>query len=55
MAAASASNPLLERILTAVEDGKVLLLDGDALVGGTAGRMDRQLGQLRVLSARGAK
>lgn len=55
MAAASATSPMLERILAAIEAGQVILLDGDAVVGGTADRMDRKLGQLRVLAARGAK
>lgn len=55
MAVASANSPMLERILAAIEAGQVLLLDGDTLVGGTADRIDRRLGQLRVLSARGAR
>jgi phage-related protein len=44
----------LDSILAAIERGQVLLLDGDALVGGTADRMNRQLGQLQLLTARGA-
>lgn len=45
----------LDQILDAIKAGQVLLLDGNALVGGTAKRMDSQLGMLRVLSARGAR
>lgn len=45
----------LDSILAAIENGQVLLLDGKALVGGTAKQMDSQLGMLRVLSARGAR
>lgn len=52
---ASANTPMLEKILAAIEAGQVIALDGDLLVGGTADRMDRKLGQLRVLTARGAK
>lgn len=52
---ASMNIPILEEILAAIEAGQVLALDGDLLVGGTADRMDRKLGQLRVLAARGAK
>ena len=44
----------LDSILAAIERGQVLLLDGDALVGGTADRMNRHLGQLQLLTARGA-
>lgn len=55
MTAATANSKALDNILAAIQAGQVLLLDGDALVGGTAGRMDRKLGQLRVLAARGAK
>lgn len=44
----------LDSILAAIERGQVLLLDGDALVGGTADRMNRQLGHLQLLTARGA-
>ena len=53
--AAAANGDKLDLILAAIEAGQVLLLDGDTLVGGTATRMDRRLGQLRVLAARGAK
>lgn len=55
MVAATANSGTLDAILAAIKEGQVLVLDGDALVGGTADRMDRKLGQLRVLSARGAK
>lgn len=44
----------LDRILAAIEAGQVLLLDGEALVGGTADRMNAKLGQLQILTARGA-
>jgi len=44
----------LDALLAAIERGQVLLLDGDALVGGTADRMNEKLGQLSVLAARGA-
>lgn len=44
----------LDRILAAIERGQILTLDGDAVVGGTASRMNNKLGQLRVLAERGA-
>ena len=44
----------LDRILAAIERGQVLMIDGDALVGATANKMDNKLGQRRVLAARGA-
>lgn len=44
----------LDRILDAVERGQVLTIDGDQLVGATADRYDRRLGQQRALAARGA-
>jgi phage-related protein len=44
----------LDKILTAIERGQILTLDGDSLVGGTADRMDGRLGQRRALVARGA-
>ena len=44
----------LDSILAAIEKGQVLLLDGDALVGGTAQKMDNALGRRRALTARGA-
>lgn len=56
-AAAQAESGLLgklDSILSAIERGQVLLLDGDALVGATVGRFDNQLGQRRALVARGA-
>lgn len=55
LAAANANSPLLERILTAIEKGQILVLDGDAVVGGTAHKMDRKLGQIRLEAARGAR
>lgn len=53
-AAINANGPMLERILEAIERGQVLTLDGDAIVGGTADRMDSALGRRRALAARGA-
>lgn len=44
----------LDRILEAIERGQVLMIDGDALVGATANKMDNRLGQRRALAARGA-
>ena len=44
----------LDRILTAIQEGKILTIDGNALVGATAGRYDVTLGKRRALSARGA-
>ena len=44
----------LDKILEAIERGQVLTIDGKALVGSTAGRMDSTLGQRRALVARGA-
>ena len=44
----------LDRILSAIERGQVLYIDGDALVGATADKFDNRLGQRRVLAARGA-
>lgn len=44
----------LDRILAAIEQGQVLMLDGDTLVGATVGRYDNKLGQRRALAARGA-
>lgn len=44
----------LDKILTAIERGQILTIDGDALVGATAAKMDSKLGQRRALAARGA-
>lgn len=55
MAAATANSGVLDKILSAIEKGQILLLDGDAVVGGTADRMNQKLGMMQVLSARGAK
>jgi phage-related protein len=44
----------LDQILKAIENGQVIALDGNALVGGTANRMNNALGQRRVLAERGA-
>ena len=54
MAAAASNSPLLEKILAAIEKGQVIALDGDAIVGATAARMDSALGSRRVLASRGA-
>ena len=44
----------LDRILTAIERGQVLMLDSEQLVGATAAKYDARLGQRRALAARGA-
>lgn len=44
----------LDKILAAIESGRVIALDGNLLVGGTANRMNDALGQRRVLAERGA-
>lgn len=44
----------LDKILTAIERGQILTLDGKALVGATAAMTDSALGQRRALAARGA-
>lgn len=44
----------LDRILAAIEKGQILTIDGNALVGATAGRYDVALGKRRGLTARGA-
>lgn len=44
----------LDRILAAIEKGQILTIDGNALVGATAGRYDQTLGKRRALAARGA-
>ena len=44
----------LDRILVAIQEGKILTIDGNALVGATAGRYDVALGKRRGLTARGA-
>jgi hypothetical protein len=54
MASATAANPMLEKILTTLENGQILTIDGNILVGATAAKMDNALGSRRVLSARGA-
>jgi hypothetical protein len=54
MAAASSNGPMLEKILAAIENGQVITLDGDALVGATANKMDSALGRRRALASRGA-
>jgi phage-related minor tail protein len=53
-AAGSSLEAKLDSILAAIERGQVLLLDGEALVGATADRMDNALGIRRTLAARGA-
>lgn len=44
----------LDSILTAIENGQVLTIDGETLVGATANAMDNALGRRRALAARGA-
>lgn len=44
----------LDSILTAIQRGQIITLDGEALVGSTYERYDTKLGQRRVLAARGA-
>ena len=44
----------LDQILTALQRGQVIMLDGKVLVGSTAARYDTELGQRRVLAERGA-
>lgn len=51
---ANGTTGLLNKILTAIERGQVIMLDGKTLVGETANGMDTALGQRRVLAARGA-
>lgn len=53
-AAANLNSSKLDSILAAIERGQVLLLDGDTVVGGTAGRMNQALGQIQILTAKGA-
>lgn len=55
MTAATANSGLLDQILAAIKEGQLILLDGEAVVGGTAKNMDRKLGQLRILAERGAR
>lgn len=42
----------LDQILGAVQAGKEILLDGDALVGGTVGKYNTAFGEMQVLSER---
>lgn len=44
----------LNKILSAIERGQVIMLDGKTLVGSTAVRYDNELGQRRILAERGA-
>lgn len=44
----------LDKILTAIEHGKVIAIDGKKFVGETVAQYDNALGQRRVLAARGA-
>lgn len=44
----------LDRILEAIENGQILTIDGEALVGATSNKMDSALGRRRALAARGA-
>lgn len=45
----------LDQILEAIKRGHILMLDGSALVGATADKMNNALGQSRVLAGRGAR
>lgn len=54
MSAASATTPVLDKILAAIERGQVILLDGKQLIGSTAASYDSTLGQRRALVKRGA-
>lgn len=45
---------VLDKILAAIQAGQVLTIDGSALVGATADKLDSKLGQRRLLAARGA-
>lgn len=54
MTAATANLGILEEILGAIQDGKLITIDGDALVGATATKMDNALGRRRALASRGA-
>ncbi len=42
----------LDNILQAIQNGQVIMLDGDKLVGGTANQMNAALGKIQLLSAR---
>ena len=56
-AGAQAENGILgklDRILTAIEQGQVIALDGETLVGATLNTIDKKLGQQQLLTARGA-
>jgi phage-related minor tail protein len=44
----------MDSILAAIEKGHILVLDGDAIVGATAAKMDNALGRRRTLASRGA-
>lgn len=44
----------LDKILTAIERGQIIALDGKTLVGSTVNAYDTALGQRRMLAARGA-
>ena len=54
LTAATANSGVLEQILTAIQEGQVIALDGNILVGATADRMDRALGRRQILTSRGA-
>lgn len=54
LATATANSATLDKILAAIKAGQILTIDGNTLVGATAGRMDNALGQRRILVERGA-
>lgn len=56
-AAEQAQNGLLvklDNILKAIENGQILTIDGETLIGATVDKIDKKLGQRRALAARGA-
>ncbi len=54
ISAADSLGAKLDKILTAIEKGQILTIDGKAFVGGTADKYDRALGNTRLLVERGA-
>lgn len=47
--------PVLNQILSAVKQGQIIALDSDAIVGGTADKMNIALGKQRILNTRKLK
>lgn len=52
--AANGTAARLDLILEAIKAGQLIVLDGDAVVGGTADRYNNKLGQIQLLTERGA-